>query len=264
MKAGETRSEAGCPHAGQGFDVGPSAGVLNHRGSWADLVKPTEVDALVQQLHPFVEISRWIRHYLAQPHPMLGRAGDVCPFVRRALNEQTIWLTAIWDSQTGPEQVERTVVQCLETFLALEPTASETRTSKAILVIFPDVTAEKASDLIDGVQRKLKPAFVEQGLMLGEFHALNITPGLHNEHFYPLRSPIPILAIRHMVESDLVFMSRSSDPADARARFLRGYLRSLPDIAPSKALLATMALRDAEDEIVRLASSAEVRNASTN
>ena len=45
--------------------------------------------------------------------------------------------------------------------------------------------------------------------MIGEFHSINNSCGLRNESFYPLRTPIPCLAIRHMVGTDIAFMSPS-------------------------------------------------------
>jgi hypothetical protein len=78
--------------------------------------------------------------------------------------------------------------------------------------------------LIDVSKERLKPLFVNDGLMLGEFHELNESPGLHNPDFRPLRSPIPLLAIRRMVYSDIVFLNRPSDPPERRIRFLEAYL----------------------------------------
>jgi hypothetical protein len=44
--------------------------------------------------------------------------------------------------------------------------------------------------------------------MMLENFTLQREPGLRNPDFRPLRSPVPMLAIRHMVESDLLFMTR--------------------------------------------------------
>jgi hypothetical protein len=55
---------------------------------------------------------------------------------------------------------------------------------------------------IDGIQRPLRDEFVREGLMLGEFHQLSQSKGIHNKEFRPLRSPIPMLTIRHMVSTE--------------------------------------------------------------
>lgn len=81
-----------------------------------------------------------------------------------------------------------------------------------------------APNLIDGVQLALKPQFVAKGLMIGEFHLANNATGLHNNNFYPLRTPYPSLAIRNMVPADLVFLSLDQYPPALRVNFLESYL----------------------------------------
>lgn len=63
--------------------------------------------------------------------------------------------------------------------------------------------------------------------MIGEFHNRNESPGLHNPHFRPLRSPIPMLAIRFMAEADLPFLDRITDEPQVRVRYLEAYLSRL-------------------------------------
>src|SRR5262249_49614221 len=111
-------------------------------------------------------------------------------------------------------------------FLETEPTSGPEAMNKAFLVVFPSLTAggPEGAALVDKVQASLKPYFVDMGLMLGEFHAANESPGLRNPAFRPLRSPIPMLAIRHMVESDLPFLIRKTYPPELRSLFLRSYL----------------------------------------
>ena len=60
--------------------------------------------------------------------------------------------------------------------------------------------------------------------MLGEFHNRTESPGLHNPNFRPLRSPIPLLAIRYMVEVDLPFLVMADD-LGLRIRYLKAYLQ---------------------------------------
>jgi hypothetical protein len=85
--------------------------------------------------------------------------------------------------------------------------------------------------------------------MLGEFHALTQTPGLRNSDFRPLRSPIPLLAIRHMVESDIDFLTQPSDPAPTRVRSIKAYLQFLgPSMSVASQIKAKQALKLAEAE----------------
>lgn len=188
----------------------------------------------------------WIRDYLARPHPLLGRTGVVCPFVPRALSLNQLYLSVVWPTEVTEEYLEEVLIKYRAEFLNLTSRSQEDASFKAIIIILPGVTAQ----FIESIQSRMKVRFVDVGLMLGEFHEDNYSPGLHNAEFRPLRSPMPMLAIRHVVESDLVFLMRSTDPVALRIQFLRGYLRALgPTLSPAKAETARAALQQAEAEL---------------
>merc|ERR1712023_588819 len=90
--------------------------------------------------------------------------------------------------------------------------------------MFPDITLDQTELCIDGVQSACKPFFVRRGLMLGEFHLRNNSPGLRNKNFFPLRTPLPCLAIRHMVPSDIAFLDVESYDLTLRVSFLKSFL----------------------------------------
>jgi len=166
-----------------------------------------------------------------------------------ALKLNTIQLTVVHTRSPDAAGIEKIVSAYREIFLNLEPRQGETALYKAILILFPYIPRESAPILIDGIQRSLKPSFVEDGLMLGEFHELNDTPGLHNPELRPLRSPVPMLAIRFMVESDLLFLVREIDPPHLRIRYLRAFLKHMGGVSSVATLrLANAALRQAENE----------------
>jgi hypothetical protein len=184
-----------------------------------------EIDALQQDLPYLIQTSEWIRTFLAKPHPDLGRSGKVCPYIPFALKSDTIQLAVIRSESFDSQKIEQIVKNYRDIFLETEPTVGETSIYKAFLLIFPDIKLEDTSSLIDGVQKKLKSFFIEAGMMIGEFHMLNQSTGLHNSSFYPFRSPIPMLAIRFMVEYDLPFLNISSDKAQLRIKYLETYLQ---------------------------------------
>ncbi|QHG17952.1 DUF6875 domain-containing protein [Nostoc sp. ATCC 53789] len=171
-----------------------------------------------------LETIEWVKSFLARPHPNLGRPGAVCPFVPYSLKSNSIRLAVIRTKYLYPEQLEEIVGRYKDIFLKMKVKEQELEINKAFLLIFPDVHIEDACKLIDSVQQKLKPLFVESGLMIGEFHKRNETPGMHNPDFRPLRSPIPLLAIRFMVEADLPFLLSPADPR-LRIRYLEAYLK---------------------------------------
>jgi hypothetical protein len=194
------------------------------------LYAPVDLEQFQQDLPYLNEMTDWVKTFLAKPHPELGRPGPVCPFVPRALQLNAIRMAVIRASHLEQYQIEDLVRQYRDIFLQTPPVEGELAFYKAIMLIFPDIPADAAFKLIDGVQQKLKPFFVESGLMIGEFHQHNESPGLHNPDFRPLRSPIPMLAIRYMAESDLPFLNRLTDDPQVRARYLQAYIEQLSTI----------------------------------
>ena len=190
------------------------------------LMRVSEIDRECAATSTPSKVVKWLREFLAQPHPDLGRSGAVCPFVPIALEMDSIWIAEIATEDPSADSIASIITEFREIFLKTDPTHGPEALSKAFLVAFPTLTSfgSKGAALVDEVQYRLKRSFVEKGIMLGEFHATNNSPGLRNPDFRPLRSPIPLLAVRHMVESDLPFMTRANYSANEQAAFLRAYL----------------------------------------
>jgi hypothetical protein len=190
------------------------------------LMRISEVEQNCALNSPLRCIADWIRGFLACPHPDAGRHGSVCPFVPIALELNTIWMAAMPEITPSFESISAIITEYRNVFLETEPTSGPEAINKAFLVVFPSlaVNGTDGAAIIDKVQLNLKKYFVDTGLMLGEFHPANESPGLRNPAFRPLRSPIPMLAIRHMVESDLSFLIRKFYSPQLRSSFLRSYL----------------------------------------
>jgi hypothetical protein len=212
------------------------------------LMRVSEVMRECEITSPLACVLDWVQNFLAKSHPELGRKGPVCPFVPISLDIDTIWMAEITDEDPSLENISQIITGYRDLFLQTEPKSGPEMMNKAFLVVFPNLGTQGAS-VVDDVQYRLKRHFVAKGLMLGEFHATNQSPGLRNPEFRPLRSPIPMLAIRYMVDSDLPFLMRADYPAEERAAFLRAYLSRLAgDLSPNKFAEALDAIIEAEIE----------------
>ncbi|MFN6567374.1 DUF6875 domain-containing protein [Dendronalium sp. ChiSLP03b] len=189
------------------------------------LYTPIEIKQIQQDLPYLIEIMEWVKSFLGRHHPDLGRTGPVCPYVNHALKTNSIRTAVIRANNLDLQQLEEIVRSYRKIFLKIDAENEELLINKAFLLIFPDIHKNETFELIDAVQRKLKPLFVESGLMIGEFHKHTQSSGLHNPNFRPLRSPIPLLAIRFMVESDLPFLQSQDDEPYLRIRYLEAYLK---------------------------------------
>ncbi len=164
---------------------------------------------------------------LTQPHPDLGRPGAICPFLRRALDERLIWFRLFPGAAPPLSEVAEVILNCRDVLLALAPQTGNDAKLKTVITVFPDVRAVDAPHIVDRVQRQLKADFVPLGLMVGQFHPLEDTPGLHNAQFRPLRSCVPMLAIRSMVPSDFNFVRDSPD-------LVKAYISNFGNAIPEK------------------------------
>lgn len=206
------------------------------------------------QLEPEIqEIAHWCEHFLGRPSALVGRSGNVCPFVPESLARGTLKFALVRLQERGTAaipEIEEAVSTFRDHFTAQEQADGKIDIFGSIVMIFADVAVEDAETVIDGPQRRLKPSFVERGLMIGEFHQVNHSPGLRNPGFRPLRSPIPLLVIRHMVESDIDFLIRPLDPAAMRIRSLNAYMKFLgSSLSLASQTKAKKALKVAEAEL---------------
>ncbi len=224
-------------------------------GDRVDLYSTDQIRALPSggENDVLIEIVNWCENFLGRPHPDLGRTGNVCPFVPESMMRGSLKFAVLRLKNRGTaavEEIEAIVGAFREHFVENEKAQGKIDIFGSWVMIYPDVSNEDAPLLIDTPQKEMKPSFVKEGLMLGEFHPLNGLPGLRNDDFRPLRSPIPLLVIRHMVESDIDFLTRPFDPAPNRVQSLKAYLQFLgSSMSVGSQIKAKQALKQAEAEV---------------
>jgi Domain of unknown function (DUF6875) len=164
-------------------------------------------------------VADWIKIYVVKPHKDLGRAGPVCPFVPGALERKTLWL--------APEQIaDRDVPAVVELvngyqrlFLDAQPTDGDDANYKVIVVVFTDLSADRAQGVFDDVLQHLAvPSYVEDGIVFGPFYEGHEGTAIYNSSFRPFRSPVPFLFVRHGVTSDWKFFLDNEDWLNLWAR----------------------------------------------
>jgi hypothetical protein len=164
-------------------------------------------------------VADWIKTYVVKPHKDLGRAGPVCPFVPGTLERKTLWL--------APEQIaDRDLPDVVELingyqrlFLDAQPTDGDDANYKVIVVVFSDLSADRAQGVFDDVLRHLAvPSYVEDGIVFGPFYEGHEGTAIYNSSFRPFRSPVPFLFVRHGVISDWKFFLDNEDWLNLWAR----------------------------------------------
>lgn len=149
----------------------------------------------------------WIEDYLMRGHADLGRSGAVCPFTRQAARLDTVRLGI---SAAGPAEEEAAFALIRAGFRALEaiPAKPGMAHFRTVIIGFPACSGADGIAMLKRVQKRHKLYSLARHRMIGLMYAESDAPGLWNPQFRPLRAPLPVLAIRHMVEHDAPFAAR--------------------------------------------------------
>jgi hypothetical protein len=164
-------------------------------------------------------VLAWSRRFLTTGHAELGRSGPVCPYAGPSLRRDLFRLSVV-PGAADAGQVGGLLDRYRERFQDLAAAVPDRDAELvAVLVVLPDFDHADSAPL-DELQRSVKQRFVSAGLMVGQFHPRCPEPGLWRRSFRPLRSPVPLIAIRRMMAGDLPFMLRSEQHLGAYlARF---------------------------------------------
>ena len=152
-------------------------------------------------------IAEWVSSYLMRSHPELGRPGEVCPFTSRAHQLDTIRIGVSFASSGEGALIRQIMRDSLRQFVAIacDDTATQFRT---VILGFPNLTDADGVAALRAAQRRLTERCLWDGLMIGRFHPASEDEGLWNLNFRPMRAPIPLLAVRHLVRNDAPFALR--------------------------------------------------------
>lgn len=179
--------------------AGPAAGVT--------MMTVTEARAAAAADPAMATLLAWVENYLMAAHPDLGRTGAVCPFTKQAAKIDTVRLAI---SHAGPDDEEEVFALIRGGFAELEtiPCKPAMRHFRTIIVGFPNCLDDDGVAMLKRVQKRNRFHSLARTKMIGMMYAKSEDPGLWNPEFRPLRSPLPVLAIRHMVEQDAPFAAK--------------------------------------------------------
>jgi hypothetical protein len=113
-------------------------------------------------------VAEWVKGFVARPHQDLGRSGTVCPFVPGSLERKTLWLTAEHLADAGPAELADLMEDYRRLLLATPPVDGDDAMFSTIMVVFPDLPAERAGALFDDVLGRIaSSAYEEDGSCSG-------------------------------------------------------------------------------------------------
>ncbi|MFE9458878.1 tryptophan 2,3-dioxygenase [Streptomyces californicus] len=149
--------------------------------------------------------EEWMREYLTGEHEDLGRGGAVCPFVGPAREVGAIRMESLRaEPSDGTDELVESLRDRMRHFRGL-PVPEGKESLAALVVLIQDLPRHRWR-LLDRAQHLLKREAVREGLMVGQFHPDCPEPAHWNPSFAVSRSPLPLVAIRHMAFHDILFL----------------------------------------------------------
>ena len=144
------------------------------------------------------------------------RRAHVCPFIELSLNADLFWIEE--SDLSDRKSIEDLLTAQIDRFKADSPAYDPTTTNtpapdpqqlKTYLTFFPNVRdiGNDTQPSIKDIHLKLKPTFMDNGMMIGESFNTYESHSIYNPkgRFHSLSSPYPALAIRYMVWHDRIF-----------------------------------------------------------
>jgi len=182
-----------------------------------DVTKTRELTE--RELDELRSLKDWMTSYVARPNKDIGRSGPVCPFVPGSLQRHTLWLAPEQLNGQSVADAVRLMNGYKRQLLDAQPVVGDDAIYKAIVVVFTDLTAERAKDLFDGVLKELAMRwYADDGVVLGSFYEANEGTAVYNKNFRPFRSPAPFMLVRPAILDDWKFFLDNDEWLDVWAR----------------------------------------------
>ncbi|MEM9719521.1 MAG: DUF6875 domain-containing protein [Bacteroidota bacterium] len=173
-----------------------------------ELYKHTELDFVKEHLRDLRAVTDWILSFISMSNPELVRSGAVCPYTENSIIQGRLLLTVFEQKQPKIEEICQIVknYQAWYNQIIGESKSEYEALHTSIVILFPNLPKEETYDLIEGSHRQLKPHFVKNKHMIGQFYPDCEVPSVWNPDFKPMKSPIPLLVIRKMIKTDFSFL----------------------------------------------------------
>jgi hypothetical protein len=140
----------------------------------------------------------------------LGRDGAVCPFIPPALEKERLSVT-VTDIEPRVDLLCRMLSCHKDVFKEQREEGGDDPDAiyNCTLILCEACLTKEDAAAMDKAQAQMKVAFMQEGLMIGQFHPFSTIEGLHNKAFRPFQAPVFCYAIRQMIPGDKVFVAQN-------------------------------------------------------
>lgn len=169
----------------------------------------------------FKLVISYLTKFLTSKHP--GRAGDVCPFMKKTLDNQSVYV-AICETNDAIEIDEYILEAYKKIKLLFKNRAldSKSKVNISLSILFrEDISLSR----LEESAQKIRQIIMESGLMIASLGGSINLPSLHHEDFFPFRCPQNIVVIRNMIPRDVEHIANDGSVSrKRRIKMLEAYI----------------------------------------
>ena len=165
-----------------------------------------ESRALAAEGGVFGTLFDWVQTYPMNTHAELGRAGVVCPYTRQARKLDSLRLGVCWTDPNDEERAFDAIRRGFEELRHIRVKSGQEQ-FRTVVIAFPGCDSGAGLAMLMRAQRRHRYYAMLRFRMMGFMHPRSESPGLWNPDFRPLRAPMPVLAVRYLVEQDAPFIA---------------------------------------------------------
>src|SRR5262245_26253533 len=100
-------------------------------------------------LNALCAVADWIKTFVGMPHKDLCCHGPVCPYVTGASERRTLWLAHEPIADRSVPDIVQLIRAYRKLFLDAQPVDGDDATYKTIVVVFTDLSADRAKAFFD-------------------------------------------------------------------------------------------------------------------
>jgi hypothetical protein len=153
---------------------------------------------------------RWIENFIMQPHPRLGRAGVVCPYVKPCLDANIFYLSlAPMKQPERYDEIFRMMHTHARIFSRMEPRTGPLENLRVLMALVPNGRDSVLSD--PELSKRLKTEMMERNVTIGQFFPTLNPIKYVKSKFFPNQPPFCMYTMRTFIRSDWMFIQNEPE-----------------------------------------------------
>jgi hypothetical protein len=148
----------------------------------------------------------WVHQFIMRPHPKLGRAGVVCPYVKLSLDASIFYLSvANLENPRRYDEIFNIMNTHAEIFAKMEPKSGPLENLRVLMVLVPN----GKDGVLSHAQhcKQLKTEMMERDITVGQFFPTWNPIKYLKSKFFPNQPPFCMYTMRAFIRSDWMFVN---------------------------------------------------------